>query len=363
MTKQENTVELMTFDVVKFDITRAEIAEISQKGMTLTIQGLDDKTGFDAVHAALMDVVHRRAFISKQGLAYRRKALDWNAAVLKEEKELVALIQPVEDYLTDLENRVKEEKARIKKEAEEKILAIIQARCDRLLDMGCRFDRIANAYSYGELVAPVAMIKVAPDDMFEKICVAIQGAVDADKAEKAAEETRRLEEQALILKVQQEQETERQRQAEERERLALEGKAIQEAKDAIAREKKAAEDAILKAEQDKLRAIELEKAKTEAAEKATKETAERIQRETEAKWAKEKADADAKLAKELKAKEAAERKAARAPDREKLLGFVIEFECKAKPDFRTEEARIILDEFLNGLSALTKSLREKAEAL
>ena len=99
-------------------------------------------------------------------------------------------MDPIESYLSDQENRIEEEKARIKAEAEAKIQAIFQARENRLLDMGCRFDRIAMAYSYGELVAPVAMVKVAPDDMFEKICVAIQGAVDAEKTEKAAEAER-----------------------------------------------------------------------------------------------------------------------------------------------------------------------------
>ena len=356
MNEQGNTVELMTFDVVKFDITRAEIAEIAQKGMTLTIQGLDDKTGFDAVHAALMDVVHRRAFISKQGLAYRRKALDWNAAVLKEEKELVALFQPVEDYLTDLENRVKEEKARIKKEAEDKILAILQARCDRLLDMGCRFDRITNAYSYGNLIAPVAMIKVAPDAQWETICSAIQEAVDADKAKAAADSDR-------IAKIQAEQERIAAEQAKERERLAAEGKTIQDEKDALAKEKKAAEDAILKAEQDKQRSVEMEKAKAEAAEKSRIETQERIQRETEAKWAKEKAEAEAKTAREEKARIAAERKAARLPDKVKLQNYLVALFGIPSPELKTPEGAEAWKEIDAALEELNIKLGQIVEAL
>lgn len=360
--------------VVKFDITEAEISELRVKYMELTIKGMDDKPGFDAVHRARIDVKGRRVFVEKTGKAFREKAIKYQKDVITEEKRIIGLLAPIEDYLSDQENRVTEEVARIKAEAEAKIQAIFQARENRLLDMGCRFDRIAMAYSYGELVAPVAMVKVAPDDMFDKICVAIQGAVDAEKAEKAAETER-------IAKITAEQEKERIRlaeevdrikkeqdriateQAKEREILVAEGKMIQDEKDRLAREKKAIEDAILKAEQDKLRAIELENAKAAVAEKVRIETEQRIKRETEEKIALEAAKAVAKAASEEKARLAAERKAARAPDKQKLLGFVVEFEGKAKPDFRTEEARIILDEFLSGLSLLTKSLREKAEEL
>ncbi len=356
MTEQKDTVELMTFDVVKFDITRAEIAEISQKGMALTIRGLDDKTGFDAVHSALMDVVHRCAFIEKQGMAYRRKALDWNKAVLAEEKELLRLFQPVRDYLIDQKQRVVEEKERIEQEAENKILAILQARCDRLSDMGCRFDRIANAYSYGTLVAPIAMIKVAPAAQWETICSTIQEAVDADKA-KAAEEADR------IAKIQAEQERIAAEQAKERERLAAEGKSIREAAEALAREKKAAEDAILKAEQDKLRAAELEKAKAEAAEKARIETEQRIKREAEEKIAKEKAEAEAKIAKELKAKEAAERKAARLPDKVKLQNYLVVLFGIPAPELKTPEGTEAWKQIDAALEELNIQLGQIVEAL
>ena len=115
--------------------------------------------------------------------------------------------------------------------------------------MGCRFDRIANAYSYGELVAPVAMIKVAPDEQFEKICSVIQEAINAEKAIKATEETRRLI--AKILKVQQEQEEERQRQAKERERLAAEAKEFKTRVTGWPKRRKDAEEAILKGQTGK----------------------------------------------------------------------------------------------------------------
>lgn len=366
--------EVNEMAVVKFDITEAEISELRVKYMELTIKGMDDKLGFDAVHRARIDIKGRRVFVEKTGKAFREKAIKYQKDVITEEKRIIGLLAPIEDYLSDQENRVTEEVARIKAEAEAKIQAIFQARENRLLDMGCRFDRIAMAYSYGELVAPVAMVKLAPDDMFEKICVAIQGAVDAEKAEKAAEAER-------IAKITAEQEKERIRlteeadrikkeqdriaaeQAKEREILVAEGKMIQDEKDRLAREKKAIEDAILKAEQDKLRAIELENAKTAAAEKARIETEERIKREAVEKEALENARAVAKAAIEEKARIAAERKTARAPDKVKILLIADALDAIQTPDVKTEDGKAVALAVMMSIAELVKNIREKVEAL
>ncbi len=342
--------------VVKFDITEAEISELRVKYMELTIKGMDDKPGFDAVHRARIDIKGRRVFVEKTGKAFREKAIKYQKDVIAEEKRIIGLLAPIEDYLSDQENRVAEEVARIKAEAEAKVLAILQARCDRLLDMGCRFDRITNSYSYGVLVAPVAMIKVTPDAQWETICSAIQETVDADKA-KAAEEADR------IAKIQAEQERIAAEQAKERERLAAEGKAIQDAKDALTREKRAAEDAILKAEQDKQRAIEMEKAKAEAAEKARIETEQRIKREAEEKEAKAKAEAEFRVKMEEKARIAAEKKKARAPDKVKILLIADALDAIQTPDVKTEDGKAVALSVMMSITELVKNIRDKAKEL
>lgn len=350
--------EVNEMAVVKFDITEAEISELRVKYMELTIKGLDDKPGFDAVHRARIDIKGRRVFVEKTGKMFREKAIKYQKDVITEEKRIIGLLAPIEDYLSDQENRIEEEKARIKAEAETKIQAIFQARENRLLDMGCRFDRIAMAYSYGELVAPVAMVKVAPDDIFEKICVAIQGAVDTEKSIKA-------EEDARIASVKAEQERIASEQAKERERLAAEGKTIQDAKDALTREKKAAEDAILKVEQDKQRAVEMEKAKTEAAEKARIETEERIKREATEKEAKEKAEAEEKARKEEVARIKAEKKAARLPDKDKLMAFANNFfrEVIAPGEMKTEEGKEAWAAIWAIIQNAEREVRQKVEVL
>ncbi len=78
---------------------------------------------------------------------------------------------------------------------------------------------------------------------------------------------------------------------------------------------------------------------------------------------KTKREAEEKAAKELAAKVAAEKKAARAPDKQKLMGFIAEYQAKATPDFRTQEAKDIVDAFLTGLSGIVSSFLTKVEAL
>jgi hypothetical protein len=318
--------------------------------MALEIKDLDDKAGFEAVHIALMDVVHRCAFIEKQGLAYRRKALDWNKAVLAEEKDLLGLFQPVRDHLTDEKARVVEEKARIKAEAEAKIAAIIQARVNRLFTMGCRFDGMN--YTYGSIVAPQALIKVCTDDQFEEFCRKIAEVIEGELAAKAAEEAARKVEADRLAKITEEQGRVAAEQAKERERLAAEGKAIQDEKDRLAREAKAAQDAILKVEQDKLRAAELEKAKAEAAEKARLAEIERVRLE-----------AEEKIRKEEKARIAAERKAQRRPDKEKLLEYARAITDIPQPSLKHDEFIALLVTTTNEIGKTLADLNKRMEEM
>lgn len=347
-------LEGQVFDII--GINDAKIAQAKEKFMPLTIKDMDDKAGLKAVHEGRMIVRDMRILVEKHAKKVREKAVKFQKDVIAEEKRVVGLIQPIEDHLSDEENRVEEEKARIKAAEEARALAILQARENRLLDMGCRFDRITNSYSYGALVAPVAMIKVAPDAQWETIVSAIQEAVDADRIAKEAEDAR-------IIAITAEQNRIAFEQAKERERLASEAKILQDAQDAMAREKKAAEDAILKAEQDKQRAIELENAKTAAAENARIETEARIKREAEEKIAREKAEAEAKIAKELKAKEAAERKAARLPDKVKLQNYLVTLFGIPAPELKTPEGTEAWREIDAALEELNVKFGQIVEAL
>ena len=331
MAEQEEYVE-MGASIVVFDVKEAAIAERRERYMKLTIQGLDDKAGLDTVHAARIDIKGLRISVMKTGKAYRDKINVYLKKELADEKHLLGLLSPIEDYLKDEESRIEEEKARIKAEAEAQETARIQIRVNRLFDLGCRFD--GTSYIYGNLNAPYALVKVASDEQFETFCGAIQGLIDEENAAKAAEAER-------LAQIQKEQARVAAEQEKERQRLAAEAKAIQDEKDRLAREAKAVEDAKLKEEQAKIRIAEMEKAKAEAAEKARIETEERIKREAAEKEARIKADADEKARKEEAARIRSEKKEARRPDKDKLFLYVSNMFSTPGPELKTEEGKAV----------------------
>jgi len=292
--------EVITKELQAYNTTDAAIAKIRQDYMALTIAGMEDKEGYDRVHVARMDVKNRRVQVSKKGKELREDAVKFQKAVIAEEKRIIDLMAPIEDHLAEEESRVDEEKERIRREAVEKEAARLQARVNRLFNMGCRFD--GATYTYGpDIKAPQALIKVCTDEQFEIFCGAIQAAVDKDTAEKAEVERIRKEESARLAQVAREQEAERQR-------LAKETKALQNERDRIEREKREAEEARIKEVQERFRAQEIHAAEVNAAEKARLDVQERIRR-----------DAEERAKKEEAARIRAEKREARRPDKEKLL--------------------------------------------
>jgi hypothetical protein len=335
--------DVMSMDLVKFDVTEAEISELRSKYMVLTIQGLDDKPGFDAVHRARIDIKTRRVFIEKKGKDFRAKAVAFQKAVLTEEHRLIGLLSPIEDHLSDEESRIEEERARIKAEAEAKAAAIIQNRINKLFELGCRFDGIS--YSYGTLTAPQALIKVCTDEQYETFLGAIRTAVETDASKREAEDKARQEESARLIKIAREQEA-------ERVRLAKESQAILDEKERLKKERLDAENAKAEEEKAKVRTAELEKAQKEAAEKARIETEARI-----------KAEAEEKLRKEEAAKAKAARKEARRPDKTKLLSFVDHFLGFDPPELKTEDGQVVWDEIWIILQRADKEIRALVEKL
>ena len=335
--------EVITKELQAFNTTDAAIAVLRKEYMVLTIEGLEDKEGLEKVHKARMDCKTRRVAVTKRGKELREDAVKFQKSVIEEEKRIISMLQPIEDHLNDEENRVNEELAKIKAEAEEAERARIQARANMLFSMGCAFD--GENFHYGIQILPQTLMRVCTDDQFASFCEKIQEAINIKKAEEAAEAER-------IAKIEAEQKRIAAEQAAERARLAQEAKALQEARDAMDREKNAAEEAKLKAEQDKLRAIEIENVKKEAALKAESAMLEKIRRETEEAAAKKRA-----------ADIAAEKKAARRPDKEKILAYSRAISDIPLPELRHAEFTNLLVTAVNDIGQTLADLNKRMEEL
>lgn len=364
--------ELITNELVRFNLSDAAIGKLRTDYMALTVAGVDDRAGCQRVHDARMDIVRRRTSIEKTRKDLKADSLEYGRRVDAEAKRLIALLAPIEEHLGSQEKIVLDEITRRREEAARREAERIQARVNRLFDFGARFD--GQNYSAMGLSIAAGTLKSCTDEQFNQFCGEIQVKVDEEKARAEAEEAARKAEAERLAKIAAEQEAERKRLAEqkaeqervEREareerqreegRLRAEREAIEAEKKRLAQVEadrlKAIEDEKRRVEEEKRRAAELEQAKAEAAEKARREEAERIERE-----------AKAKAEREEKERIARERKEARRPDREKLLAFADMLTNIEYPKMKTADGEAVLLIVKSDLAAVIKSMRAKAEAL
>ncbi len=291
-------------ELAKFNITDAAIATMSKEYLLLNINGIDDKDGYDKVHAARMVVKGFRVGIDKTRKLLKADALAFGKAVDGEAKRITELLGRIEGHLSDQETAIDDEKERIKREKVEAIRAEQERKEQE------ERDRIAAE----EEAARLAREKVM------------------------AEEEARLE-------------AERKRQAaidvEQGERAAI----LKAAEDKVEAEKQEILEAKQKAEDEIKRQAELEKAKKEAAEAARIEAEKKAERE-----------AEDKAAAEQKAKFEAERQEALKPDKDKLIALAEALNLYPLPEIQDIEAKKVRQEVRVKLRAIATFIREFTDA-
>lgn len=115
-----------------FNPKKAELQEAAEKYKDLKINWIDDKVWYKLVHEAQMTLRNYRTTISKTRLAYTKQFDEAKAKAMWLEKELLAIITPIEEALKEQKEAVDAEKERIRQEDEEKKRKFIQDRADIL---------------------------------------------------------------------------------------------------------------------------------------------------------------------------------------------------------------------------------------
>ena len=320
---------LIGTELQKFNITDAAIGILSKEFMPLTINGLDDHEGYKQVHEARMVIKKKRVEVTKTGKDLREDALRYQKAILGEEKRILALLAPIEDHLTEEEEKVDREKKRIQEAIEEKERLRIQARVDFLLDSGCRLRD--KTYSIFDLSIPESDLILYTDEQFEIICGKVNDLVKEERNRIAEEERKRKEENDRLTAIATEQESER--------------KKIEDAKRAIEKEK-----------QDLEHQKEIERIKKETEEKVRLETEAKAKKDTDEKAEKERLD---KLAVEAEMKRKEEIK----PDKEKILKLARTLEDMDFPTMKTEEGEKVLADSKTKILNVAKIMKKWAETL
>ena len=312
-----------------FENKKDELQALAEQSKGLTIEGIEDKEGFKRVSDQRKTLKAERVSIQKQGKEMRDGLTNINRQITEKEKELVAIIEPIEKELLAEEKRIEDEKERLRQEEIAREEARIQKRIDALANYGFQID--------------YADIKSMSDETFDKYLEAAHIQYKREQFEKAEAERLRLEQ---IERERQEKEAEQKRLQAERvelEKLRQE-QADREARikaeqEAIAAEKKRIEDekAAIEAERQreidaKKRAEELRIAQEKAAEAARLKA---IEGAKEAERLKKEADEKARLA--------AERKAARKPDKIKIQTYINEIKAVKVPEMKTEDGKAVMN--------------------
>lgn len=124
----------MELNIEKFSPKKAELLEVSKKYLFLEIKGIDDKQGYMVVGEARKDLKRKRVEIQKTGKELRTEAIAFQKAVIQLENELVAIIEPVEIGLKEMQDKIDLEKEKLQR------LELLPERKERLAKIGVVID-------------------------------------------------------------------------------------------------------------------------------------------------------------------------------------------------------------------------------
>lgn len=227
-------------DLSTFDPTIETLSALVAESADIVNVTPDDTTQLKLVKSARIKLRDARVAIEKTGKKYREEALAYQRAVLQKEKSLIAIIEPEENRLKDIEKGVEAEKER-------------RLRIQQLPERRKRLED--NDLPIDESIL-LEVDSVAFENHFNQL-VAEKNQKDREKAEaeaaqkaaelKAREDAIRAEEERIASeeRTRQREETARQQERERIEREALQ-KEEQEKRDAEARKREERYQSFLK---------------------------------------------------------------------------------------------------------------------
>lgn len=241
-------------DIQKFDPTAAELQKLADAARAVVVTDFTDKAQLEAVSDARKSLKQARVRITKRGKELREDAIKFQKEVIAKENELVAIIEPEEERLSQIEKDIElaQEKERNK--------LLLPARVARLtaLDPELKFDDDAlNAMSIPQFEEFFTKQQQLKNDRVAAKLAEEQAKVDAEAKRQADEKAAR--------------EREEKARADERDRIAREDAArIKKIEDDAKAE---AERVAAKAKADADKILADAKAKADAEEKARAEEA------------------------------------------------------------------------------------------
>lgn len=254
--------EIMIFNLEEEKINKKleEFRNLAKSTVSIVINGIDDKKGYDRVHEAQMILRKKRLEIESAKKTEIKKLNEQKDQIWDFEKKFLELIVPEEERLENEKKKINDKKSRIKKEKEEAEQQKQLERINKLRDIGMYFDNAkffipCNLSKYSQRNLPDWGISVkdlgkkteAEYNIFVGNILQIFNQIDENK--KAEKEKQKVIETEAKKKREESEKKEREEQAE-RERLlqeqatiqAEEQKKLDEKREKLEAEKKRLED-------------------------------------------------------------------------------------------------------------------------
>jgi len=207
-------------EVLKFNPTKAELELVASEAKKIAIKDIDDKEGYELMKKTRFNLGKYRTKISNFGKLQRKEARDYAKEVIRQERELLEIIVPIEDGMKD---KIKEVDDTI---LYNKRLVMLPARRKMI-------DSINGKLTDEEIL-------VLDESQFSQVYKDLEECFEADKKRKLEEEA--IEKQRAIDEEKRKEEAVKQAVKDERERADRDKKAEEDRKENEAKDKKINEE-------------------------------------------------------------------------------------------------------------------------
>lgn len=227
-------------ELAKHNVTESILAEIEATSLSLTINGIEDKTGYEAVNKLRIACKNLRVLGTKICKDARAGAIKYQKECIAKEDELETRIKKTEDECAAKQKIIDDEKDKIKQERELKEQALLHERSTKLINLGMVFEK--DAYVLDDIKISVTQIKNLDDFVFGSLFVGVEKKFKENQEIKAQEDLIKAEQETTLKKQAEEQLAKEEELKKKEEEITVREQAI---KNAEIKAKEAAEARIL----------------------------------------------------------------------------------------------------------------------
>jgi hypothetical protein len=248
---KQNQLTIVQQGLEKFTSLKEELVEMKTKSSELVFTSFDDKETINSIVETRKTLKNKRVEIEKAAKLLRDQINPVIKEILSKEKELIAVIEPEEKRLLEIEKTIEADKEAKRKEKERAEMEMVQNRINQLLEFG----HVADFFT----------VKSWSDEQFQHELKTIKQEFEQEEARKETErlhaeelERIRLEQEASERAEMERIKAEQQKVHEEQERVRMEQETIKKAQEAEVRKIQEMKDELEREkERNRLQKLEL----------------------------------------------------------------------------------------------------------